>query len=406
MREWDEFLSKLARELGPQVVEKWMPKLVRFDAANIYLEADSFQINWFEEHIRPRLKGFVNDNQRPIKVHFLAEKKAPKGPLEPSFSFSPDATFPEMTLEQFVPSEKNLIATQILTEGAPPFNPIYLYGSKGAGKTHLLMGAALALQKKGKRVCFIRAETFTEHVVQAIRLGRMREFRNVYRDIDALIIDDIHIFSKKAATQEEFFHTFNALHTQGRPILISANAPPSQLREIEPRLISRFEWGITLELERSDLRLVLEKKALLWKMTLSYEMMNWLIEKFPNDPVLPLQALNFRSKGAFLNPMIGERLLKDLLEKEEAQSLTSGKIIKCVSAHYGITVDDLLGKSQIKGIVFPRRMAMFLCRKKLKLPFQKIGEIFDRDHSTVMSSIKQIQKEVDEKKIDLSQIAI
>lgn len=400
MKEWQQFLAQLERELGTEVVREWVPKVIRFDAGNLYLEArDSFQISWFEEHVRPRLKGFVNHNQRPIKVH-LGEKKGAVKKEEPrALVFSPNPLDPEMTLENFIPSGQNLVVYKLLNESSP-FNPIYLYGPKGAGKTHLLMGTAIALQKSGKKVFFIRAETFTEHVVQAIRLGQMQEFRKVYRDIDVLIIDDIHIFSRKAATQEEFFHTFNTLHTLGRLILISANGPPMQLNEIEPRLISRFEWGISLGLEVGDRAPILDRKATLWKMPLSEELKQFLLERFPRDPIMALQALTLRAKGMAVSCEIAERLLKDLLEKEQENALTPEKIVKAVAGHYGITSDDLLGKSQMRECAFPRQVAMYLCRERLKMPFQKIGALFGRDHSTVMSSVKQIQKGIEEKKIE------
>lgn len=407
MKEWEQFLSQLEQELGPHIVKKWVPPLARFDAANIYLETkDSFQASWFEEHVRPRLKGFVNHNQRPIKVHLLTEKKGEVKPQENrgGLSFSQTPIDPEMTLENFIPETSNLVAYKLLSEGSP-FNPVYLSGPSGSGKTHLLMGTAIALKKTGKKVFFIRAEAFTEHVVQAIRLGQMQEFRKIYRDIDALIIDDIHIFSRKGATQEEFFHTFNTLHTIGKMVLISAQVPPSQLQEIEPRLISRFEWGISLEIGKTAPLPILKKKAALWKIDLSEELTRWLVQKFPKNPILALQALAFRSKGAPLTQLIAERLLKDLIEKEEEEALTPAKIVKNVANHYGITSEDILGKSQMREVAHPRQMAMYLCRQKLNLPYQKIGEIFNRDHSTVMSSIKQIQKALEEKKIDLVEFA-
>lgn len=401
MKEWQEFLSQLKKELGTEIVERWVPKISRFDAANIYLEADdSFQASWFEEHVRPRLKDLTNTNNRPIKVHLFKEKKVEMKREENSLTFHSSPLDPEMLLDNFIPSEKNLVVYKLFEEPSP-FNPIYIYGPKGVGKTHLLMGAAKALQKEGKKVFFVRAESFTDHVVQAIRLGQMQQFRKVYRDIDALVIDDIHIFSKKAATQEEFFHTFNTLHMQGKQIIISANVPPSQLREIEARLVSRFEWGISLEVGKSDLKLILNQKAHSWKISLSPAMSEWLIQKLPHDPVLALQALVFRSKGTPLSPQLGEKLLKDLLEKEGENALNPEKIAKLVAMHYGITAEDLFGKSQIRSIAQARQIAMYFCREKLKLPFQKIGELFGRDHSTVMSSIKQVQKGVDEKTIDL-----
>jgi chromosomal replication initiator protein len=395
MEAWNRFLSEIEKELGVDAVRNWIPKLVRFDAANVFLEAkDSFQASWFEEHVRPRLKGLVNNNQRPIKVHLGVEKKgtAKKEESRP-FILAPDPMDGEMGLEHFVPAESNLVVYKLLKE-LPPFNPIYIYGPKGSGKTHLLMGTGLELQKKGKRVFFVRAETFTEHVVQAIRLGQMREFRRIYRDIDVLIIDDIHIFSKKNATQEEFFHTFNTLHTMGRLILLSANVAPGQLTEVEPRLVSRFEWGIALGMGKSDIRAILEKKAALWKMNLAPELLNFVVEKFRSNPVMALKAIHLR--GITTIP-VAERMLADLLEKEEEHALTFEKIVKAVTSHYGVTPEDLLGKSQMREVALPRQVAMYLCRERLKMPYQKIGELFGRDHSTVMSSVKGIE----EKKLEM-----
>lgn len=404
MESWQQFLSQLEQELGPHIVKEWVPKIIRFDAGNLYLEArDSFQISWFEEHIRPRLKNLLNNNQRPVKVHLISNKKGvPSNQIHAEvrqLSFSADPLDPEMTLENFIPSPANLVVYKLLSENSP-FNPIYLYGPKGSGKTHLLMASALQLQKSGKRVFFVKAETFTEHVVQAIRLGQMQNFRKIYRDIDVLIIDDIHIFSRKNATQEEFFHTFNTLHTMGRLILLSSAVAPGKLNEIEPRLISRFEWGISLGLEMGDMRPILEKKADLWKLSLDNQVLDFLLEKFPINPILALQALAFRAKQSTVNCTMAERLLKDLLLKEQENALTSEKIVKAVAIQYGVTSEDLLGKSQMREYVLPRQIAMYLCRERLKMPFQKIGDLFSRDHSTVMSSIKLVQKGLNEHKIE------
>lgn len=152
--------------------------------------------------------------------------------------------------------------------------------------------------------------------------------------------------------------------------------------------------------------MILEKKASLWKFPLPSDLLQFLLDRFKKKPLLALQALVLRSRGAPPSPLVAERVLKDLLEKEEENTLTFERIVKAVAAHYGITGEDLLGKSQMREVALPRQMAMYLCREKLKLPFQKIGELFGRDHSTVMSSVKQIQKSVEEKKIDSSLLAL
>lgn len=399
MREWQQFLSELEQELGPEIVKKWVPEVTHFDAQNIYLKVkDSFQANWFNEHVAPHLKKLVNNNQRPIKVHLVSPPKPQLKEEERTF-FSPDSVDPEMSFENYLSTPENALAYQLLKENSP-FNPIFLYGPKNVGKTHLLMAAANFWKNKGKKVFFVQAETFTEHVVQAMRLGKMQEFRKVYRGIDLLIVDNVDIFSRRTATQEEFFHTFNTLHTSGQMILLSANGAPSQLKEIEPRLISRFEWGITLPLHPATTKLILEKKAAQWKTTLTPDLIEFLMEKCSNNPIQALVALIMRAKTTHLNTQIAEQWLRDFIQKNQENVLTFERIVKSVANHYGIKSEDILGKSQMKEYAQPRQMAMYLTREKLELPFKKIGELFQRDHSTVMSSIKQVQKGIDEKKID------
>jgi chromosomal replication initiator protein len=400
VKEWDQFLSALEHELGSAVTSRWLRtlKITRFDAGNLYLEPqDPMQIAWFEEHIRPRLKkGFFNENHRPIKVHLLSQKKEVAKQPVPQLAFNKDAIDPECTLANFISSPGNLMAFKLIQEAA--FNPLFLYGPKGSGKTHLLMAAALEGSKRNLKVFYARANTFTNHVVQAIRMGQMPEFRNIYRNIDLLLIDDVDQLSGRAATQEEFFHTFNALHTLGKKIVLSSALPPSKLTDIESRLISRFEWGIAVGMERSDLRQILAAKAKIWKLVLSKQLEDFFLARFPSGPIRGLQALALRLQGdAPPTVEIAEKILADLLRSEANKAMTPEKVIKTLSEHFGIKSEDLLGKSQMREHALPRQIAMFLCREAVKLPFQAIGKLFGRDHSTVMSSVKQIQRKIDEK---------
>lgn len=405
MKAWEKFVSSLSQELGSSVTDRWLKPLrvVRFDAGNLFLEADDpMQITWFEEHVRPRLKrGFFNENHRPIKVHLGSLKQTNhKPPINPNLSFVSDPLDPFCTLENFRVTPENRMIYKLLTEwagaGSSVFNPIFLYGPKGSGKTHLLMSAALIAERWNKKWFFVSADTFTEHVVQAIRSSRIQEFRAVYRELDVLIIDNIDHLSNRTATQEEFFHTFNALHSQGKLIILSSSLPPSKLKEIEFRLISRFEWGLPIGMEKADPKKVLEAKAHAWKLSLTDELSHFLLEQF-KDPITSLQALGLRTGTNIPSKAAAEQILADLIRKEQANSLTPEKILKSLAAHFGITADDILGKGQAKEFAFPRQIGMYLCRKKLKLPYQKIGALFGRDHSTVMASVKQIQQGIERK---------
>lgn len=443
MQAWETFLKAQEEELGVETVQRWLRslKILKFDATNLYLEAkDSFQTLWFEEHIRSKVQQqLLNGNQRKVKVHLSTssmttpEKKsktkanskvASKGP---PFSLIFDELDPHCTFDQFYVTKDNILPHKLLLEIADlpndlpqekklgHFNPVFLYGGPGSGKTHLLMSLAYALRLKGLKCHYVRAETFTDHVVSAIRAGEMSLFRQAYRNIDVLIVDGVHVFSRKGATQEEFFHTFNTLHLAGKQIILSANCSPQELQLIEPRLVSRFEWGIVLPLKtlsgREELKTMLLAKTAALQFPLTDKLAEFFLEIFksgPNALIKALKALVLRlhldahHHVSNLSLTAARTLLADLIAEEERSTLTSAKIIQQVAAYHGIRTEDILGKAQTKECTLPRQLAMFLIREHLKIPYIKVGTLFERDHSTVMSSIKRIQKGYNENDPDIT----
>jgi chromosomal replication initiator protein len=417
MKVWDAFLTLLEDKLGKETVDEWLRRLkvVKFDAGNLYLDAaNSFQINWFKEYATPYLsKHFLSGRGKPIKIHFTVQGKPfpPKKEIQEEESlFNPDPLEPHATFEKFITEEKEHLPLNILSEivnGTLPFgsyNPIYLYGPEGSGKSHLLMATAKALQEKGYKCFYVQADTFTEHVIRAFRSTSLQEFRKVYRAIDVLIIDDIHLFSRKTATQEELFHTFNHLHTAKLQIILSSIAPPRLLEEIEERLVSRFEWGITLSIHpptEEGRNKLLEERARAFELPLSGPIKEFLLKTFknPHRLIQSIEALALRLPHATSPPdlEIAQYHLKDLIEKESKTALTSEKILKIVANTFGIKIEDILGKGQNKECVLPRQIAMFLCREKLGLPYPQIGRLFSRDHSTVMSSVKRVKTGLEKK---------
>ena len=456
MQAWDDFLDHLDQKLGHETVDKWLRslKVTHFDACNLYLEAkDSFQVMWFEEHIRGEAKqSLVNNNRKRINVHLKARGGSgtakrrtakPKGPgseppplkhsaaTPPPFSLVFDELDPYSTFRYLVFCKGNLLAYKLLSEltGYDPethslgqaqvpmgaFNPIYIHGPAGSGKTHLLMATANCLRKTGLRVVYARSETFTEHVVSAIRAGEMRQFREAYRDIDVLLMDDVHVFSRKGATQEEFFHTFNTLHVEGKQIILSANCAPQELELVEPRLISRFEWGIVLNLETQtddELRKILHAKAEALRYPIDDRLTDYLLQTFKTGTSQLCKSLvalilrsHLRQGEGKSTPQItvsmAKHILKDLIEEEQRATITPEQIIQSVAEHYGIRVEDILSKAQSRECVIPRQVAMHLCRAELKLPYTRIGSLFSRDHSTVMSSCRQVRKQVEKQDSDI-----
>lgn len=419
MQAWDSFLEKQQMQMGEETVDRWLRplKIVHFDAGNLYLEAESsFQIDWFEEHVRPEArKSLLNNNFRPIKVHLTCTgtsspkemaNKHPSRPIEFSFTLTRDPLLPEYTKENFLFTPSNRIIERLLEQTVsgsdPSFNPIFFYGGPGLGKTHLLQALASELQKNRANVLYVRAETFTENLVRAIRSGNVAPFRSAYRNIDVLLVDDVEHFGRKTATQEEFFHTFNSLHNRGKQIILSANVPPGSLSHIEPRLISRFEWGLSLPIikpEPEELPIIVDRLSKRLGLILSEASDRFLIEQFSGNLSSirkALDALYMRASSSKrpLTPNKIALILKDLLEKETKEVVSPEKILAHTAELYGIGIQEILSKSQTQECVVPRQVAMFLCRNRLKMPFTKIGEYFHRDHSTVIAGVKNIEEKM------------
>jgi chromosomal replication initiator protein len=428
MKLWEEFLRIMEKELGRDTVEKWLRPLlvVRFDAGNLYLEAqNTFQIIWFEEHIRKRIpKGIATGSERPVRVHLALgtplpaqnqnrSKRIVGSPQEGShhrpLSYTSLPLDETATLASFIETKGNLLARKVvdqILQGDGSFNPLYLVGPTGSGKTHLLQAIARASQIANKKVLYTHAETFTDHLVSALRATDMAACRDAYRSCDILLVDDVHIFSKKSATQEEFFHTFNTLHVEGKQIVVSSSFTPQELSHIEPRLVSRFEWGIVVPLqplEKKDYPEVLKRKMGALGASLPPRLSSYLIDLFQSSPKALVKALNtllLRTRGGDEIQLEGlsslglKKNLSDLVQEEEKHHVTPPKVLSTVAEHFGLRIEDLTGKGQSRDLLLPRQMAMYICREILKLPYTKIGDLFQRDHSTVMSALKQLQKEL------------
>lgn len=438
MQAWQKFLTALESDLGADTVNKWLRslKVVHFDAGNLYLEAaDSFQVAWFEEHVRARAKKqLINNNFNPIKIHLSSlrpdtqEESSSTSPAKPAislpkphFELQIDTLDPTATLENFIITESSELVFELLSSISGykkdsacasqlgQFNPIYIHGASGTGKSHLLMGLAHQLEKQNLATSYVKMETFTENVVAAIRSGNMQEFRRAYRHVDVLIVDDVHVLAKKTATQEEFFHTFNTLHTSGKQIVLSANCSPAFLQDIEPRLVSRFEWGITLQLgklEQEDMYVMLQKRLELLDFPMQKKSLDFLLETFSyhlKSLHRAIEALILRthnSKPVLPSDKLMEKdiqmILSDLIEQTKLQVLNPQRIAQAVAEFFGIKTEDILGKSQSHEFTLPRQIAMYLCRHKIKMPYTQIGQFFHRDHSTVMSSVNNIQQKQEE----------
>lgn len=408
MKEWFTFLDEHQKTVGVDAIERWARtlKILHFDAGNLYLEAsDPFQLNWFEQYLRPLIKQSLQSlSGRPIRVHLTlagAALKEPKKEWKPPLDLHPDSLLSNCTFETYFGGETNDFNLKLFKETLihKSYNPIYLQGADGAGKTHLLMAAAHFLKNQNRSVFYVKADRFTQHIVAAIRSGAMQTLRDLYRKHDVLILDEVETLSDRTASQEELFHTFNTLHLAGKQIVIAGDSLPSDLRGIEPRLTSRFEWGLVLSLKPLT---EADRKAYLTQLFTRKKVPLHLVPEclalFPTIPLLNRAAdiLEVRTRDTAPTPALLQTWLSPLIQEQQKKALSSDVILQAVARHFDIHLDDLQGRSQTQEHATPRQIAMYLCRNELHLPYMKIAELFSRDHSTVMTSVKLITKRLDD----------
>lgn len=315
---------------------------------------------------------------------------------------------PKYTFDSFVIGNSNRFAhaaaLAVAEVPAKVYNPFFIYGGVGLGKTHLMhaIGHRILQIHPESKVLYISSEKFTNDFINAIMSGHPDSFRNRYRNIDVLLIDDIQFLAKKEQTQEEFFHTFNALHEANKQIIISSDRPPKDIPTLEDRLRSRFEWGLTTDIQSPDLETriaILRKKALLENISMPNDVIVYISSRIDNNIRELEGAFNRVNAYAFLNrsPInidLAMDALKDLFPKEKASQVTPIKIQEAVANHFKIKIDDLNSKRRTRNVTVPRQLAMYLCRELTDLSLPKIGELFGgRDHTTVIHAYEKVNRE-------------
>ena len=286
------------------------------------------------------------------------------------------------------------------------YNPLFLYGNSGLGKTHLMHSIAHFILEHNPtaKVLYVTSETFTNELILSIQNNKNEAFRNKYRNIDVLLIDDIQFISKKEGTQEEFFHTFNALYESTKQIIISSDRPPKEIETLEDRLRSRFEMGLIADIQPPDYETriaILRKKAESDHLEVPDDVMAYIAKSIASN-IRELEGALTRivAYSTLTNQDISitfaENALKDIFSENTIAPLTTTLIQEIVSAHYNIRVDEITSSKKPKNIAFPRQVAMYLCRKLLDISLPKIGESFGgRDHTTAIHAISKIEKQLD-----------
>jgi len=318
---------------------------------------------------------------------------------------------PKYVFETFVIGNSNRFAhaASLAVAEAPAqvYNPFFIYGGVGLGKTHLMhaIGHRILKNHPGLKVVYISSEKFTNELINSIRDGNPESFRQKYRNIDVLLVDDIQFLSKKEHTQEEFFHTFNTLHEANKQIIISSDRPPREIQTLEDRLRSRFEWGLITDIQAPDLETriaILRKKAMLENLNVPNDVMVYIASRIDNN-IRELEGALIRvmAYASLTNQAIDIDLateaLKDIFPNGRPKQITMELIQEIVSSYFKIKMDDLLAKKRTRNVAFPRQIAMYLCRELTDTSLPRIGEMFGgRDHTTVIHAHDKISRERNE----------
>jgi len=326
---------------------------------------------------------------------------------------------PKYTFDTFVIGSSNRFAhaaaVAVAEQPAKAYNPLFVYGESGLGKTHLLhaIGHYTRTLYAGARVRYVSSEEFTNEFINSIRDDKAAAFQRRYRDVDVLLVDDIQFLSGKVQTQEEFFHTFNTLHNANKQIVVTSDLPPKQLQDFEDRMRSRFEWGLITDVQPPDLETriaILRKKSAQERLSAPPEVLEFIASKISTN-IRELEGALIRVTAfASLNRQpvdlpLAEVVLKDLITDQAGPEITSSIIMMQTAAYFGVTVDDLCGSSRSRVLVTARQIAMYLCRELTDLSLPKIGQAFGgRDHTTVMHADRKIRQLMAERRSLYNQV--
>ena len=426
VEKWDEILQivKTEHELSDVSFNTWLKPLtvyqVEGNVVTIIVPSEQVGLNYISKKYKLPLQVTISEvtGMEKCDINFILPEDVPKkDPVSPKAQ-SQDARCeeahlnPKYTFDTFVVGSNNKFAQAaalaVAESPGDTYNPLFIYGGAGLGKTHLMHSIAHFIidHNENSKVLYVTSEEFTNELIETIRNGNnsaMTKFREKYRNIDVLLVDDIQFIIGKESTQEEFFHTFNSLHSAKKQIIISSDKPPKDMEILEERFRSRFEWGLIAGITLPDYE---TRMAILHK---KEEMDGYDI----NEDVIKYIANNIKSnirelEGAINKVMafaklekkevtleLAEQALKDIISPDEKKVITPDYIISMVAEHFDLSVDDLAGNKRNSKIVTPRQIAMYLCREIISTPLKTIGKnLGNRDHTTVMHGIDKIEKEI------------
>jgi len=414
---WDQACQVMHTEMTEVTFNTWIKSALRplgYSGSQFYIEAVT---DFYYQFVVPRYAVLISNSLseaagRPMKAQIFTpaqadEYRAGAAPVEKA----PDESSlnPKYTFDTFVVGSSNRFAhaaaLAVAEAPADAYNPLFIYGGVGLGKTHLMhaIGHYMLSQKPTLRVKYVTCELFMNEMVNSLNKKTQAEFREKYRNIDVLMVDDIQFLTGKTGTQEEFFHTFNALHTAGKQIILSSDKPPREIAKLEDRLRSRFEWGLIADISKPDLETrvaILKSKAEEELLKVDTDVLTMIAERVANN-VRELEGCLTRLvaysslTGKPVDRQLAEDALREIFARVEPRHLTCDDVMEAVAAYYSVSVDDLKSPRRSRDVAVPRQIAMYISRELVGAPLTQIGDSFGgRDHSTVNHACQKVSLEI------------
>ncbi len=409
---WEELLSKLEKKLKPQNFKTWFKPTqlysVTSEKLTIMVPNDFFK-KWLDRYYMGMIRReLAKISGHEMEVDFILPPKYNNIKKRKNVGFKKKRSVsrlnPRFHFNSFVVGNNNRLAhaaaLAVAQSPARAYNPLFIYGKVGLGKTHLLQAIGHYITENSELTfTYLSSEQFTNELINAIRDDKTTAFRRRYRNTDVLLVDDIHFLAGKERTQEEFFHTFNALHEAHKQIVLSSDRPPIEIPTLEKRLQSRFEWGLIADIQSPDLETriaILKKKAEIENMELPDEVATFIAERIKTN-IRKLEGCLVRitAHSSLFKEKIDmnsvKEILKGILPEEKPRPITVELVQKTVSKYYKIKESTIKGKKRSRSIAFPRQIAMYLCRELTEDSFPEIGAKFGgKDHTTVMYAYRKI----------------
>ena len=406
---WKLVLGLLQGRLQAVTLDAWFDDLtaVEFKDDTLLLHTpDKFKKEIIDERYLQTIKDALRD-LFSADIYVLVTTGDAPTPIT-HYNYPED----EYTFEQFIVGSSNKFAhaaaTAVANNPAKNYNPLFIYGGAGLGKTHLMHSIAhfIIENDDNSKVLYVTSEEFTNELIETIRNGNntaMSKFREKYRNIDVLLIDDIQFIIGKESTQEEFFHTFNSLYSANKQIIISSDKPPKDMEILDERFRSRFEWGLIVDITLPDYETrmaILHKKEDMDGYNVSEDVIKYIANNIKSNIRELEGAFNKVVAYAKLEKKevtleLAEQALKDIVAPNENKQITADYIISMVAEHFNVSTADLCGNKRSSKIVMPRQVAMYLCREILAIPLKNVGQYLgNRDHTTVMHGVEKIEKEL------------